>query len=525
MTDSTGKPASSGFTAIASASQTRAAAPARSARLQYLRGFAALAVLLFHASERHLALMSGDSSFHLVFSTFWGVQGVAIFFALSGYLMSQLSVRNEPGRFLLDRILRIYPMMWIVVGLTALTLLITGYGRSIDPVALTLIPAGKRDYILGGVEWTLLFEMTYYVVIAIMMLAGWRRWLELLFAAWLVVLLVLGVTGIAPPDSLRPTLIELLGQSSNSAFVMGFLLPRLLSWRGLPPSWMLALTVVPLTALYFLVPMAAHRWIAGLSALMLVAAALQARNPARSGPLHDFGMRLGDSSYALYLCHIPFMVITSNFLSPRFYGVGVWFGWVLGSLGLSLLLGSLDVGLHRRLKHWAGALSDKRTVGLSLAFIAIFFGVAAFAEIKTRSTDQAIAQARASVMSSPAQPWASALVGLDSGVILQDGRLVLRGYAIDQDAPDGAAHIAVLQNGAVIAVDRMTRMRPRIAEAAGRPDLASIRFGFSVITDGAFNCTGGALSARAVLPNGKVVPIASPVLDTVCAPTTAPAKP
>ena len=107
----------------------------RNVRLQQLRGFAALAVLLYHVSS-YVKDATGDARFLGVFSGYWGVYGVAIFFVLSGYLMAQLSRRDEPRRFLLDRILRIYPLLLIVLAVALLAFYLGGYGRRPDFVAM-----------------------------------------------------------------------------------------------------------------------------------------------------------------------------------------------------------------------------------------------------------------------------------------------------------------------------------------------------------------------------------------------------
>src|SRR3546814_17001958 len=75
--------------------------------IQYLRAFAALAVVIFHAAERtghHFAI---------------GAAGVDVFFVVSGFIMMAISDRRptRPLTFLRDRILRIAPSYWLVTGI------------------------------------------------------------------------------------------------------------------------------------------------------------------------------------------------------------------------------------------------------------------------------------------------------------------------------------------------------------------------------------------------------------------------
>jgi peptidoglycan/LPS O-acetylase OafA/YrhL len=500
--------------APAAAPVTDASLAGRNARLQHLRGFAALLVLLYHCSE-YLDQLRGDAGFVQVFSSFLGAYGVAVFFVLSGYLMARLSQRDEPHRFLVDRLARIYPLMLILVAVAALVYWATGFARRPDLVALTLVPAGPRNYFLG-VEWTLLLEMTYYVLIAVAMMAGLRSRLTLFFGAWLALLFAASVLGLTPKPTATPTLSGLFGQTANGAFLMGFLLPGLLAARWLPGAGILCLAALPVAALVLVLPAGADRWVAGLSALLLVAAALKAGPPREESLWNRSWLRLGDASYALYLCHVPVIIISGNILPQGVPAPLLWLGWCLGSLMLALALGRLDIDLHRRLKRWIDGKPKGRVAAAALAFVAVFATIAVVADVKARSADRAEQAARNALVAAKAEPWPSVLAGIDSSLALKDGRLVLRGYGIDLGAPDDDSHVAIEQAGKTIGFDKMTRMRPKIAEQVARPDIAAIRFGFGVVTDGPLACKNGPLSAKIVLSNGKVAPIVSEVLDAIC---------
>jgi peptidoglycan/LPS O-acetylase OafA/YrhL len=518
VTDIAGKPLPAALATAAPAvvaAQAGVSTAGRNARLQYLRGFAALAVLFYH-SAAYVEKLHGETQLAKVFSGIWGAYGVAVFFVLSGYLMAQLSLRDDPRRFLLNRILRIYPLMLVIVAITAVAYFVTGFARRPDLLALTLIPAGQRDYYLG-VEWTLLFEMTYYVIIAAMTLIGLRSWLEWLFAFWLAVSVALALTGAGPAVTATPTLSQIFGQSANCAFLLGFLLPRFIEKAWLPSPRMLFALALPVAASgFFIDDGSLIRWPSGISALLLVAAALKAAPALNGGVAHRIGLRLGDASYALYLSHMSLIIISGNVL-PRTIPNGVlWLGWTAGAIGLALLLGPVDLRIHARLKRWADTLSPRVVARIAFAAIVAFVGVAAAMDVDDRLTRRAAETARAFYASNPAKSWPSVIAGLDSSMPLDDGRLVLRGYGIDTAAPDEDSHVAVEQGGQVIGFDRMRRMRPRIAEDAARPDLKSYRFGFSLVTFGRFSCAGGPLSAKLVLSDGRVAPISSPTLDAIC---------
>src|SRR5918911_1462736 len=142
--------------------------------IQDLRGVAAVMVVLYHAGH-YLALYRGDDA--LKGWDALGLYGVAIFFAISGFLMASLVRRTGPWLFLAHRIVRIYPALLIAVALTGAVSGLIGRPFVLDPVALALVPAGPRFYALD-VEWTLLFEVTFYVALFLVGIAGGAPRLE-----------------------------------------------------------------------------------------------------------------------------------------------------------------------------------------------------------------------------------------------------------------------------------------------------------------------------------------------------------
>ena len=111
----------------------------RNRNLQWLRAFAALSVVLYHASV-YLDRFVGDDRFLRLFDGRFGLLGVAIFFAISGYLMAEILPRTDPWSFLTHRIVRIYPIFFIVLGS-----LIVARGKlhEYDLWAMTLVPVGE----------------------------------------------------------------------------------------------------------------------------------------------------------------------------------------------------------------------------------------------------------------------------------------------------------------------------------------------------------------------------------------------
>ncbi|OYW58974.1 MAG: hypothetical protein B7Z40_22265 [Bosea sp. 12-68-7] len=487
----------------------------RNERLQHLRGLGAILVLLFHAAY-YLAHFRGDARFTTVFSGFLGTYGVAIFFALSGYLMAAASLNASAARFLLDRIVRIYPLLIIAVALTSIGLWLTGFPRRPDGVALLLAPAGPRDYILG-VEWTLLFEMTYYVLIAAAMALRLRRLLSWIFGAWLGWLAAVCFLGLAPEQTLTPTFTALFGQAANSAFLIGFLLKSLpiASTQARPIALPLALAAVVVAAVAPLSPEAGHRWLAASSGALLLLAALSAPPVAPSLGSWIFS-KLGNASYALYLVHVPVILISQHFLSEFVPTIIVFLLWIFVSIAVAAALAPLDVALHQLLKASVRLASARTAAYAALLFVALFLGVSLYQQYRIVAASDALEQARNTLLNVPPASKPSLLAAIDSAALLPDGRLIARGYAIDLLAPDDDSHIVIEQAGRVVAIDRMTRMRPLVARSSNRSDLIDVRFGFAAVTATALECDRGPLTAKVILSSETVVVIDSGAMGPIC---------
>jgi exopolysaccharide production protein ExoZ len=473
----------------------------RSHRLQHLRAFAAISVVLYHASF-YLNGFRGDPRFLAVFGGFFGAYGVAVFFALSGYLMAELIRRDTPAKFLVSRLARIYPPMLLITGLFVAVFALLGRARGVDAIALTLVPVGARGYFLG-VEWTLIYEMTYYVVLTLLALAGLARYGTAFALGWLALLVGAWIAGPGRIDVSTPILSELPLGIVNLPFVLGFLIAAAARHGRLPCGLWIVSGLFALAAAF--ADVAYLRLLTGISASFLVAAAVNASPSARSGPLDRIGVRLGDASYVLYLSHVLIFEVCLILLPQGMPTPLLWAIWVAAAIGLSLPLGSADLALHRKLKRLIAASTPRRLGWITAIFLVAFGGIAAVFEVQVRQQRADRARAEQTILT--AQP------GIEPGIRAEvdsvqrrvDGSWTVRGYGIDLEDPHAVAHIAVMQGGRVLVLDRMTRMRTATARALGRPDVAKRRFGFSVDLSPDFDCARGPVEARLIMADGRVV--------------------
>lgn len=490
-----------------------APAEARKFSLHYLRGAAALCVLFYHASF-HLSRLRGDPGPLAIFGPFFGGFGVAAFFALSGYLMAQVVERDEPARFLVARMARIYPPFLFVVALFWALFALLGEARGVNLPALSLIPSGPRGYFLT-VEWTLLYEMTYYVALAATGFLGLARWREWLVGVWAAAILLAYASGASPPNDPPLTLGAMALSVVNLPFALGYLSAGALR-RGLAPP-LLWLPAAGFAAASFLAPDSWFRLLVGLAAAFLVAALARAPDIRPRAALAAPGGRLGDASYALYLVHAPMIALVDAAAPAATPAKFVWFAYVATSLALSLALGPLDVASHRRIKRGLDAARRRTVATLAFAYLALFASVALVAEVGDRGRRAALTRATSLAVTGAAAPLSGGTrAGFETVEKRADGSWAVAAYGVDLDHPSLGAHFAILDQGRVVDIAQARRFRPEVARALGREDLARRRIGFWLGAPAGARCAGERLEARLILADGRVFRVPDAPLAALC---------
>jgi peptidoglycan/LPS O-acetylase OafA/YrhL len=325
-------------------SELTSAATHKNLSIQCMRGIAALFVALYHASI-FSGDYFGDSGWATAFDGRFGLIGVAAFFAISGLLMGDLIQRTDPWRFLAHRVVRIYPAYLLAVSVSVPIIGLLGI-RKFGPhvFSLMLVPAGHRTYYLG-IEWTLVFECTYYVGLFLIALIGWRGYLNRIVLAWIAMILAAPLF-IGWSDNAFYTFYSIWLSPANAAFAGGLLVPSIARRVRMPLGTGLLAAGILMVAVPAN-PMVA-RWAAGAVATLLVLDAMRMKLPQ----VAMLGLpKLGDWSYALYLCHAPCILIVYHFW-PSSSGVGAaWFSAIAAALVVAAGFGMLDVRMYRHLKN------------------------------------------------------------------------------------------------------------------------------------------------------------------------------
>lgn len=275
--------------------------------IQWLRGFAAIMVVMFHAASRW------GYGFEV------GEAGVDVFFIISGFIMWSVGAsQTSPLAFLRDRIVRVAPTYWI-----ATALMVAGGAAGLFP-HVTIEPGRIARSLLfvpyvgdGGhmwpmlvQGWTLNYEMMFYALFAglIAFPARFRLW-SLLGALSLLAL----IGQIVPP---RYPMLAFYTDPILLEFALGALLGHHLMHHALPRQVAVAMLLLGIGGFVIdgLGMVHTARIVRlGLPAALIVAGTIGLEKSGlrfRAKPL----IFLGDASYSVYLFHTFALSVAWRFL-------------------------------------------------------------------------------------------------------------------------------------------------------------------------------------------------------------------
>jgi exopolysaccharide production protein ExoZ len=327
--------------------------------VQALRAIAALLVVSVHSIDAAELYSSPRQSRFFHWGNY-GACGVDIFFAISGFIVSQVAVRmadrnpeapsTTARQFLTRRITRIYPLYWI---LTAVVIAMEELGRHHTEwhsfhwlPTLLLLPSlqalGNAPALSLG--WSLMFEMYFYLILTIFMV--WTpRSLVRNTVAFLCGMVILGTL-----VNIHRPLIVIWMNPIVLEFVFGCLIGLIFSRSTVNVKtrtigfWVAAIGAVSLAATIFTgyglaseqdwILAGYYSWLRvgvwGVPATLLVGGVIFWNPKMRSAPARLL-VFLGDASYSVYLCTIPSRSFVEHFW--RFFGkFGADTGVFLGAL-------------------------------------------------------------------------------------------------------------------------------------------------------------------------------------------------
>lgn len=140
-----------------------------------------------------------------------GIAGVVAFFVASGFIVTPMAIRSGRARFAVNRLFRIFPLLWFAVLLAALVIMlgmsplisgdlgILGVGELLRNLTLVNYLIEPPRAVLG-VTWTLLVEVVFYGMLVVLVPLLRRRPIVAVVAQ----LTLIGVA-LATHDAFGPT--------------------------------------------------------------------------------------------------------------------------------------------------------------------------------------------------------------------------------------------------------------------------------------------------------------------------------
>jgi len=163
--------------------------------LDALRLLAALSVVLYHYAfysmgAHGLTSVAVPSISHIAR---YGYLGVYLFFIISGFVIACSAENRTAAAFVFSRFVRIYPGFLFCMTATALAMALFADPNFVITwhkwAANLLVDAPRFGQgFVDGVYWTLVYELTFYVWITILLGVGvFPRWTTQIILIWLVV--------------------------------------------------------------------------------------------------------------------------------------------------------------------------------------------------------------------------------------------------------------------------------------------------------------------------------------------------
>jgi peptidoglycan/LPS O-acetylase OafA/YrhL len=281
--------------------------------LDYLRGLAALGIMIYHYSSWSFGEQDASSFLGKV-----GIYGVAIFYILSGQTLAYVySAALQPnwisaGDFYRKRVLRIFPLLWAA---TLISIALSKRIPNIPDVVLNLtglFSLFSWDKYFATGAWSIGNELAFYVAFpTVLFLTYQNRVINLLLAIGALALFMYFSFGALQPEIALGSQWRIYTNPLNqfSFFLSGVFIGRFISPSKIKASLSLIAGVVGL-ALFVLIPAGGGAiqlvtgWHRVLFATSCILICLSFFRTASARAIIDKPLALlGQISYSLYLLH------------------------------------------------------------------------------------------------------------------------------------------------------------------------------------------------------------------------------
>lgn len=325
----------------------------RLVNIQALRGLAAFGVLLSHL----YIIEQKYSQDHILPAVLnFGMTGVDIFFIISGFIMVyvthkwQNSAAKHVPEFIFARASRIYPLYWCVSAALLMVYLIkpqwvfaASAGNDPNIVKSFLLWPDHAAYPLLEVGWTLIHEMSFYFIFALILFAA-HRLRPLLIALWAIIVVIGAQLGWGSSNAVMAILFHPLSLEFCAGAALGYaLLKRESMMQGLP-LLIAAIALFICSIMYHLINQQilpgvgwARIFTFGIAASVLLLSAFAYEQRGKTAP--RWSIVLGDWSYALYLTHVLTLSVMGR-IWALWDQAGLWDNFIVLPI---LVIGSIIV--------------------------------------------------------------------------------------------------------------------------------------------------------------------------------------
>lgn len=338
--------------------------------IQYLRGVAALLVVVAHALLHPITYV--DATYRRL-----GSFGVLLFFVISGFIMVYTTGAGSfrAGTYLRRRIERVVPLYWVVtIGVALLAIVVPSFLRNTTfswqqlVKSLLFIPYARDNgelVPLMKLGWTLNYEMFFYITFAAAASFSVERrvlYVTTFFVALTVIGALVPFTSAIPKFYTEELLLTFcVGMGIGLMLLRGSPLVR---EPRMAPLW--AAAAVVFIALAFSMPQVQPLGPKTDALFTLASAALLlfGLSVEKRIPISRIGLVLGDTSYAMYLTHMYFVGASIVVISKLAGPTAPWLE-VTSSILLSVLVAIpvhrlVEKPMGRWLRRLPGPLSGRR---------------------------------------------------------------------------------------------------------------------------------------------------------------------
>ena len=303
--------------------------------IQYVRGIAALFVVLFHFRYILNGVYSQQDLGNLLFR--WGEIGVDAFFIISGFIICY-ATENDRSKlsFVIKRIFRIYPVYLLFLSAFILLLFLSGKNISIQNIinGVLISPQKYSDgapfygYSFLVVAWSLFYEIAFYFIFMISMFFSHKYRVYIcsfiIFISTISLQLyfngefLLGAKGGTNKEGLG--VINILSSSMMLIFIIGMLMYDFIKNYGELISNKINCTLILLlssTLFIYCYLTGFNSWhgvdraVVFIAPLIISLILFEIKNKNKKNI--KWISFLGDISYSLYLCHLIVVLFYNNF--------------------------------------------------------------------------------------------------------------------------------------------------------------------------------------------------------------------